>query len=79
MNESDTRLKLIDPALKQSWELNQIRTEYYFTDGEIVVRDEHRAVSVRKGRRGGAHDSEVRNHVSRGENSRWEAREVVSR
>ena len=38
MNESDTRLKLIDPALKQSWELNQIRTEYYFTDGEIVVR-----------------------------------------
>lgn len=38
MNESDTRLKLIDPALKKTWELDQIRTEYYFTDGEIVVR-----------------------------------------
>ena len=38
MNESDTRLKLIDPALKLSWNLNQIRTEYYFTDGEIIVR-----------------------------------------
>lgn len=39
MNESDTRLKLIDPALKRSWDVNrQIRTEYYFTAGEIVVR-----------------------------------------
>ncbi|WP_165056360.1 MULTISPECIES: EcoAI/FtnUII family type I restriction enzme subunit R [unclassified Adlercreutzia] len=38
MNESDTRLKLIDPALKKAWKLDQIRTEYYFTDGEIVVR-----------------------------------------
>ena len=38
MNESDTRLKLIDPALKAKWDLKQIRTEYYFTDGEIVVR-----------------------------------------
>lgn len=39
MNESDTRLKLIDPALKKSWDPEkQIFTEYYFTDGEIVVR-----------------------------------------
>ena len=39
MNESDTRLKLIDPALKRSWDFKrQIFTEYYFTDGEIVVR-----------------------------------------
>lgn len=38
MNESDTRLKLIDPALKRSWKLEQIRTEYFFTDGEIIVR-----------------------------------------
>jgi len=38
MNESDTRLKLIDPALKAKWDLKQIRTEYYFTDGEIIVR-----------------------------------------
>lgn len=39
MNESDTRLKLIDPALKKSWDPDkQIFTEYYFTDGEIVVR-----------------------------------------
>lgn len=39
MNESDTRLKLIDPALKKSWDSNkQIFTEYYFTAGEIVVR-----------------------------------------
>ena len=37
MNESDTRLKLIDPALKRAWDLKrQIHTEYYFTDGEIV-------------------------------------------
>lgn len=41
MNESDTRLKLIDPALKDAgWDpQKQIFTEYYFTDGEIVVRD----------------------------------------
>lgn len=39
MNESDVRLKLIDPALKKSWDADkQIFTEYYFTDGEIVVR-----------------------------------------
>lgn len=39
MNESDTRLKLIDPALKREWDFRrQIFTEYYFTDGEIVVR-----------------------------------------
>lgn len=39
MNESDTRLKLIDPALMRSWDSKrQIFTEYYFTDGEIVVR-----------------------------------------
>lgn len=41
MNESDTRLKLIDPALKDAgWDpQKQIFTEYYFTDGEIIVRD----------------------------------------
>ena len=34
MNESDTRLKLIDPVLKSKWDVNkQIFTEYYFTDG----------------------------------------------
>ena len=39
MNESDVRLKLIDPVLKKSWDAdNQIFTEYYFTDGEIIVR-----------------------------------------
>ncbi|MEE1373351.1 MAG: DEAD/DEAH box helicase family protein [Parolsenella sp.] len=40
MNESDTRLKLIDPALKDAgWDpQKQIFTEYYFTDGEIIVR-----------------------------------------
>ncbi|MFR3451742.1 MAG: hypothetical protein ACLTSX_09425 [Collinsella sp.] len=39
VNESDTRLKLIDPALKKSWDSDkQIFTEYYFTAGEIVVR-----------------------------------------
>lgn len=39
MNESDTRLKFIDPALKRSWDFkSQIFTEYYFTDGAIVVR-----------------------------------------
>lgn len=39
MNESDTRLKLIDPAIKSKWDVSkQIFTEYYFTDGEIVVR-----------------------------------------
>lgn len=39
MNESDTRLKLIDPALERVWDLKrQIHTEFYFTDGEIVVR-----------------------------------------
>ena len=46
MNESDTRLKLIDPALKRSWDFKrQIFTEYYFTDGEIVVRGD---MAVRK-------------------------------
>lgn len=41
MNESDTRLKLIDPAMKDAgWDpQKQIFTEYYFTDGEIIVRD----------------------------------------
>ena len=35
MNESDVRLKLIDPALKRKWDADrQIFTEYYFTDGE---------------------------------------------
>ena len=39
MNESDTRLKLIDPAITKSWDRDsQVFTEYYFTDGEIVVR-----------------------------------------
>ena len=39
MNESDTRLKLIDPAVMKSWDRDsQVFTEYYFTDGEIVVR-----------------------------------------
>lgn len=39
MNESDTRLKLIDPAIMKSWDCDsQVFTEYYFTDGEIVVR-----------------------------------------
>ena len=39
MNESDTRLKLIDPALaSSSWTLEQIHTEYNYTAGEIVVR-----------------------------------------
>ena len=38
MNESDTRMKLIDPAIQATWSMEQIRTEYYFTDGEIIVR-----------------------------------------
>lgn len=39
MNESDTRLKLIDPAIMESWDRNtQVFTEYFFTSGEIVVR-----------------------------------------
>lgn len=39
MNESDTRLKLIDPAIMKLWNRDtQVFTEYYFTDGEIVVR-----------------------------------------
>ena len=39
VNESDVRLKLIDPALKKEWNADrQIFTEYCFTDGEIVVR-----------------------------------------
>ena len=38
VNESDTRLKLIDPVLTSKWTLKRIRTEYYFTDGVIVVR-----------------------------------------
>lgn len=39
MNESDTRLKLVDPAIMKSWDRDrQVFTEYYFTDGEIVVR-----------------------------------------
>ncbi|MDO4808292.1 MAG: DEAD/DEAH box helicase family protein, partial [Coriobacteriales bacterium] len=38
MNESDTRLKLIDPVLTSKWSFKRMRTEYYFTDGEIVVR-----------------------------------------
>ena len=39
MNEADTRLKLIDPAILKSWNRDtQVFTEYCFTDGEIVVR-----------------------------------------
>lgn len=38
MNEADTRFKLIDPALKKVWKSDQIRNEYRFTDGEIIVR-----------------------------------------
>ena len=38
MNESDARLKLIDPVLTAKWAHKRMRTEYYFTDGEIVAR-----------------------------------------
>ena len=38
MNESDTRMKLIDPAILRAWAMEQVRTEYHFTDGEIIVR-----------------------------------------
>ena len=38
MNESDTRLKLIDPVIKKKWSLKRMTTEYCFTDGEIIVR-----------------------------------------
>lgn len=52
MNESDVRLKLIDPALKKSWDTDkQIFTEHYFTDGEIVVRNNfHTRKKPKKGR-----------------------------
>jgi len=38
MNESDTRMKLIDPVLRRVWGPDRMLTEYRFTDGEIVVR-----------------------------------------
>ncbi len=39
LSESDIRLRYIDPALaKSGWEYEQIRTEYSFTDGRVIVR-----------------------------------------
>jgi type I restriction enzyme R subunit len=38
VNESDTRYKLIDPAISRTWTDVQVHTEYYYTAGEIVVR-----------------------------------------
>ena len=39
MSEADIRLRFIDPALKSAgWDLGQIKTEYSFTDGKIIVR-----------------------------------------
>lgn len=38
MNESDTRLKLIDPVLaEKGWTTDLIRTEYSYTDGQIQI------------------------------------------
>ncbi len=37
--ESDARLRHIDPAIFQAgWKIEQIFTEYYFVDGEVMVR-----------------------------------------
>ena len=39
MNESETRLNYIDPALESAgWKKEQIRLEYYFTDGLVMVQ-----------------------------------------
>lgn len=49
MNESDTRLKMIDPQLTRRWNRNtQILTEYFYTDGKIIVRGNFVRRSVRK-------------------------------
>ena len=39
MNEEDVRMKLINPALESAgWKGGQIRPEYAFTDGQVIVQ-----------------------------------------
>lgn len=39
MSEEDIRMRFITPALEKSgWDLRQIKTEFTFTDGKIIVR-----------------------------------------
>ena len=74
MNESDTRLKLIDPAIMKSWDRDtQVFTEYYFTDGEIVVRgnmvtrkDKKKAEHPYRYRRGQRYRSHGRRRLAAG-------------
>lgn len=40
LSESDMRLRHIDPALiRAEWKTEQIFTEYYFTDGQVLVQN----------------------------------------
>ena len=48
MTEEDIKLRFITPAITSKWDLhNQIRMEYNFTDGRVIVRGN----SVRRGKR----------------------------
>ena len=48
MTEEDIKLRYITPAIERKWDRhNQIRMEYSFTDGRVIVRGN----SVARGKR----------------------------
>ncbi len=50
MTEQDIRLKFIDPAIKKAgWDImTQVKTEYFFTDGRVLVRGSFHTRQKRK-------------------------------
>lgn len=49
LSEEDIKLKFITPAIAKSWDIQtQIRMEYTFTDGRIMVRGKHVARGKQK-------------------------------
>ena len=49
MNEEDVRMKLINPALDAAgWRGGQIRPEYAFTDGQVIVQGKRVSRGSRK-------------------------------
>ena len=49
LSEEDIKLQYITPAIEQAgWDKNQIRMEYPFTDGRVIVRGNLTSRGIRK-------------------------------
>lgn len=48
LSEEDIKLRYITPAILANWDLSQIRMEFPFTDGRVMVRGKHTARGKRK-------------------------------